>query len=239
MRKNILFILAVSLIFVSCGPNSKYIKRIQSLEEGVTNPTTIAELEDAISKYENRVEDIIAAEAQTGIWYKILATRYMDNKMYGQALKAFQMAIQYYPENQNLYYFVGVCAGYMANAELDYNGTGGSSKRENYLKLAESAYLRAIELENRYARALYGLGVLYVFELDQSEKAIPVLEKLLSIENKHTDGMFVLARAYYVNYDFQKAADMYDKIISTTTSEEKRTEAENNKKTALDMLYLQ
>ena len=174
---------------------------------------------------------------QVGIWYKILGNRYLDNKMYGEALKAFQKALEYYPNNQNLYYWVGVCAGYMSHAAMDFGGTGSSEMKYNYLKLAEEAYLRAIEIEDRYVRALYGLGVLYVFELDESEKAIPYLEKLLTIDTKNIDAMFVLARAYYSSYEFDKAVAMYDKIIATTKSEEKKASAEENKKIVLDAAY--
>ena len=46
-------------------------------------------------------------------------------------------------------------------------------------------------------------GFVNVYELDETEKAIPLLEKLLTIETKDVDAMFVLARAYYVNYEFQ------------------------------------
>ena len=63
-----LFVLCACL-FVSCGPNVNYIKRVQSLEENVSSPTTVDELTDAIKKYEDRVEDIMKAEAQTGIWW--------------------------------------------------------------------------------------------------------------------------------------------------------------------------
>ena len=125
----------------------------------------------------------------------------------------------------------------MANAALDYNGTGSSQEKYNYLKLAESAYLRAIELEDRYVRALYGLGVLYVFEFDECGKAIPYLEKARSIETKNTDIMFVLARAYYVQGEYDKAVDLYDNIISITKSDQKKKEAEANKKIVLDAAY--
>ena len=233
---SILMILVISLFF-SCGVNPKQIKRMQSLEEGVSSPTTIEELKDAIQKYENRVVDVTSAAAQTGIWYKILASRYLDDGMYGEALKYYQKAIEYFPTNQNLYYWVGVCAGYMAKSSLDYNGSGNFSQKENYLKLSESAYLRALELEPTYARALYGLSVLYVFDLDESEKAIPLLEKLLTIETRNTDAMMILARAYYENYDFDSAVALYDKIISISTSPEKKAAAEANKKQALEMSY--
>ena len=207
------------------------------MEEGVSSPTTVDELRDAIGKYENRINDIMIAEQQTGIWWKILGSRYLDEGMYADALAAYEKAIMYYPANPNLYYYVGLCAGYMADASLDYGATGDLSKRENYLKLSESAYTRAIELNPTYTRALYGLAVLYVFELNESAKAIPLLEKFLSIETKDTDAMFVLARAYYVNYEFQLAIDMYDRIIATTSSEQIKAEAKANKKIVMDIMH--
>lgn len=225
-----------------CTKSNKAIIRMQKLEEGVSSPTTEAELKEAIEKYENRIADMQLATSQVGIWYKMLAVRYLDAKpkpMYGEALKYFQKAIQIYPENQNLYYYVGICAGYMAKASLDYGATGERTTTEkyNYLKLSESAFLRAIELEPKYGRALYGLGVLYVFDLDQSEKAIPHLEKLLSFDTRNFDAMFVLARAYYVQGDYEKAASLYDKIASQTKSEQKKQEALSNKKIVLDASY--
>ena len=235
----VLFIFTACMIFCGCeGKSSKTIIRLQKMETGVHSPTTEAELKEAIKKYNDRVMDVQLANSQIGIWYKMLATRYLDAKMYGEALKNFQTAIQYYPANQNLYYYVGVCAGYMAQASLDYNATGSQSQeRFNYLKLSESAYLRAVELEPRYVRALYGLGVLYVFELDQCEKAIPYLETALDVETKNSDIMFVLARAYYVEGQFDKAVELYDRIISVTKSEQKKKEAEANKKIVLDTSY--
>ena len=49
--------------------------------------------------------------------------------------------------------------------------------------------------------------------------------------------MFVLARAYYSNYEFDKAVALYDKIIATTKSAEKKADAEANKKVVLDASY--
>jgi len=234
---SVLILFCFIFVFLGCGVNTKTIKRMQLLEEGISNPSTVEELEDAINKYQKRVEDIIMAEQQTGIWYKMLGSRYLDNQMYGKALESFQKATEYYPANQNLFYYVGVCAGFMAQQALDYGAIGSTAQKYNYLKLAEEAYLRAIELDPSYARALYGIGVLYVFELEEPDKAIPFLEKLLKIETKNTDAMFVLANAYYSTYDFDKAVKMYDLIIETTTSAEKKAQAEANKKTVLDKAY--
>lgn len=237
MKKIVFFILTCLFLFSSCGVSNKRIIRMQKMEEGVGSPTSIEELKTAIEKYDARIADLQLSQSQVGIWYKILGTRYLDNKMYGEALKAFQSALQYYPDNQNLYYYVGICAGYMSHTALDYNATGNMEQKYNYLKLAETAYLRAIEIEPRYSRALYALSVLYVYELDEPAKAIPYLERVLDIEKKHTDAMFVLARAYYSTYEFDKAVEMYDKIISVTTSDKKKADAEANKKIVLDASY--
>lgn len=241
MKKYKIYLMAivtVAFIVVACnGGNVKTVKRMQAMEEGVASPTTEAELKDAIQKYQSRVEDITQANKQIGIWYKMLGSRYLDEQMYGEALEAFRMATTYYPANQNLYYYVGVCAGHMANQALDYGATGSTSQKFNYLKLAESAYLEAIELDPKYARALYGIGVLYLFELDEPEKAIPYLETLAEIERRNVDGLFLLANAYYQTFEFDKAVEIYDRIISTTTSEENKSQAEANKRQVLQSAY--
>lgn len=242
MKKNyLIFTLALfglSLFFFSCnGTNAKTIKRMQALEEGVASPTTEAEIKEAIQKYQTRVEDIALANQQIGIWYKMLGSRYLDNQMYGEALEAFRMATTYYPANQNLYYFVAVCAGFMANQALDYSATGSTAQKFNYLKLAESAYLEAIKLDPKYARALYGIGVLYIFELEEPGKAIPYLETLAEVEKRNVDGLFLLANAYYQTFEFERAMEIYDEIISITTSSEDKAQAEANKRKVLETAY--
>ncbi len=237
-RKSIFMVIVTVLMLCGCTKSSKTIIRMQKMEEGVGSPTTKEELKEAIKKYQDRVYDMQIAQGQIGIWYKMLGTRYLDTKMYGEALKCFQKAIELYPDNQNLFYWVGVCAGYMAKASLDFEATGATtSQRYNYLKLAESAYRRAIELDERYGRALYGLAIIYIYEMGEVEKGIPYLERFLDIEKRNTDAMFRLAEAYYLNYDFDKAADLYDRIISLTKDEKKKALAEQNKKTVLDAAY--
>ena len=113
MKNKTIFAVLFGIIVLlsSCGVSNKRIIRLQKMEERVGNPTTIEELTDAIAKYDERIADLQLSEQQVGIWYKILGTRYLDNKMYGKALESFQTALKYYPDNQNLYYYVGVCAG--------------------------------------------------------------------------------------------------------------------------------
>ena len=157
--------------------------------------------------------------------------------MYGQSLSALQKAVQYYPQNQNLFYYIGVSAGYMAKASLDFNADGKSTERDNYLLLAEAGYKRAVELDQDYVKAFYGLSVLYVLEMNQPARALPLLEKVLALEPKNEEAMMLLGHAYYLTYDYEAAVSMYDKVIATSKSKERKQAATANKKAVLDDIY--
>jgi tetratricopeptide (TPR) repeat protein len=231
--------LCFALVLTGCSQGNAAFKRMQAMEEGVSHPTSAADLQAAIKKYQKRAEDVVLAQGQVGVWYKMLGSRYLEEKMYGEALGAYQKAAAYYPDNQNLHYWIGISAGYVAQTLHTYTSAVAmeSTERYAYFKMAESAYLRALELDSRYARALYALGVLYVFELEDPALGIPYLERYVAQETRDTSGMFALARAYYETYRFDKALEMYDLILSTPTSPERRAEAEMNKTVVLEAAH--
>lgn len=235
-------IAAASVTCVSCGQSYNAIKRMQKMEEGVSSPTTKEELKEAIAKYDRRAIDLATTQAQEGIWWKILGSRYLDEQEYGLAYEAFQKAVEFYPNNANLYFYLAVCAGYIANSKIDWNVSADGSANQikmRYLKVCEESYQRALSIDPKYYRAMYGIGVLYVFQMEEPEKAIPYLENFLGTQTKDTDGMFVLARAYYETLQFDKAVSLYDKIIELKPNAEKVRDAEANRKTVLDMQYKQ
>ena len=230
MKKRFCFvIITLLLIFIleSCNKVTS-IRRLQELEEGVSNPNTEAELKDAIRKYEKRVDDIIIAEERIGIWYKILGSRYMDQKMYKKALKAFQSALEYYPENPNLFYQAGLAASLTAKNSLDFELTGTDIEKKRYFSLAVSAYTRALEIDPKHSKAVYALSVLYIFELNRPAEAIPILEKIAEWEKKPIDHLFLLGTAYYMTGENEKAIAVYERIIEISSSAEKKAQAESN-----------
>ena len=230
MKKRFCFvIITLLLIFIleSCNKVTS-IRRLQELEEGVSNPNTEAELKDAIRKYEKRVDDIIIAEGRIGIWYKILGSRYMDQKMYKKALKAFQSALEYYPENPNLFYQAGLAASLTAKNSLDFELTGTDIEKKRYFDLAASAYNRALEIDSKHSKAVYALSVLYIFELNRPAEAIPILEKIAEWEKKPIDHLFLLGTAYYMTGENEKAIAVYERIIEISSSAEKKAKAESN-----------
>lgn len=212
-------------------------RRIGGMGPAGAPPDTIEGLKTAIAAYEGRVQELLTVSAQAGIYYKILAVRLMDRGLYGEALDALERAVFYFPEDATLHYLTGVCAGIMAKSTHDYGATGSDQETQRRYALAEDAYKRALELDGRYTRALYGLAVLYVFELDRSADAIPLLERLLEIEKNHVEGMFVLARAYLLQGETQKAADLYGRIEQIASDPEKKKAAAENRKAVLDGMY--
>ncbi len=230
MKKRFLVLLfaVFSLAFFSACNYNNRIKRLQELEEGVSSPATEAELKEAIKKYERRVDDIIIAEGRIGVWYKMLGSRYMDKKMYKKAMECFKAALEYYPENQNIFYQVGLAASLIAKNTLDFELTGTDIEQKRYYALAVSSYKRAIEIEPKYSKAISALSVLYLFELDKPQEAIPLLESVVEREQKPLQHLFLLARAYYMIGENEKAVSAYEKIISLTGSAEQKKEAENN-----------
>ena len=230
MKKRFCFVIITLLLILILGSCNKVtsIQRLQELEEGVSNPNTEAELKDAIRKYEKRVDDIIIAEGRIGIWYKILGSRYMDQKMYKKALKAFQSALEYYPENPNLFYQAGLAASLTAKNSLDFELTGTDIEKKRYFDLAASAYNRALEIDSKHSKAVYALSVLYIFELNRPAEAIPILEKIADWEKKPIDHLFLLGTAYYMTGENEKAIAVYERIIEISSSAEKKAKAESN-----------
>ena len=230
MKKRFCFVIITLLLILILGSCNKVtsIRRLQELEEGVINPNTEAELKDAIRKYEKRVDDIIIAEGRIGIWYKILGSRYMDQKMYKKALKAFQSALEYYPENPNLFYQAGLAASLTAKNSLDFELTGTDIEKKRYFDLAVSAYTRALEIDPKHSKAVYALSVLYIFELNRPAEAIPILEKIAEWEKKPIDHLFLLGTAYYMTGENEKAIAVYERIIEISSSAEKKAKAESN-----------
>ena len=199
-------------------------------------PATIEGLKTAIAAYEQQIEQHVKDAAQTGVYWKILASRLQDKGLHFEALDALERALYYYPEDAALHYMTGVSAGYAAKNVHDFPG-GEAGLRDRYFGLAEEAYLRAIELDGRYLRPRFGIAVLYLFELERPAEAVPHLRAYLDISSRDVNAMFLLARAYYMTGEEEEALRLYERIIGTTRDPDKRREAENNRQLIMERRY--
>jgi tetratricopeptide (TPR) repeat protein len=204
-------------------------RRIAELSPRGGVPATIEGLRSAIAIYEEAIEEHVRDAAQAGAYWKILAVRLADRGMHRDALDALEMAIRYYGEEPTLFYLTGVSAAIVAKNSLGFSREGAPAERSHYFSMAERAYLRAIELDGTYAKPRYGLGILYTFELERPAEAIPQLEKYLELMSRDVDAMFALARAYYMTGSYEKAIDLYDRIIVSAKDTNQQNEARNNR----------
>jgi tetratricopeptide (TPR) repeat protein len=216
--------------------NRELAKRIAELSPRGGPPETIEGLRQAIALYEAQIERNVQEGAQTGTYWKILAIRLADRGMHRDSLAALERAIYFNAGDPTIYYLTGVSAGITAKSIVGFN-SGAAAEREHFFKLSENSYKRALELDSQYNKPMYGLGVLYTFELDRPLEAIPHLERYLQLLPNDISAMFVLARAYFMTENFQPAIDLYDRIISRTKDARVRAEAQNNREIVAERMY--
>jgi tetratricopeptide (TPR) repeat protein len=200
-------------------------KEIDSFNPRQGVPSTIEGLRQAIAHYEKKIEAHVKDAAQTGVYWKILGTRFRDKGMHVEALNAYQKAVQYNTDDAVLHYLIGVSAASAAKAaygQQDYEAAF-------FYATAERGYKTAIDLQEGYTQALYALAVLYVFELESPQDAIPLFENYRKYNSADVDGLFVLARAYFMTENYEQAAAVYDEIIGKAKDKAKKDEAAYNK----------
>ncbi len=218
--------LLAALLLGGCRrPGQGYIEPMRQLEPGGTQTTTqIEELKRSIEGNRAEVEAKVKAAQDLGVQSKMLALAYLDRGMYGLALEALDSAIAVYPENPILFYYAGASAGRMAKAEV-----ADPARVTVLFSRAEASYRRAISLDPGYVNALYGLAVLYAFELDRPADAVPLLDTVLTKEKKNLDAMFLLARVDYTLGRLDAALAEYDRILASSPSEPLKKQAEANR----------
>ncbi|MCL2265065.1 MAG: tetratricopeptide repeat protein [Treponema sp.] len=221
----------------STRTNRELAKRMTEISPRGNTPETIEGLRQAIALYEDQIERNIREGAQTGIYWKILAIRLADRGRHNEALEALERAVYFNMEDPVLYYLTGVSAATAAKSAVGFSGNALREK-EQYYQLAENAFLRALEIDITYARPMYGLGVLYAFDLDgRADDAIVYIERYLQILPSDFSAMFVLARAYILIEDYYRAIEIYDRIIDRARDKNFKEDAQNNRDAVQEFLY--
>ena len=220
---------ACAVLLTACRPqNESMIRQLSELESprydgGEIPDERIRELREGIRLHEEQIRATVQSARQLGVFHRMLAIEYINRSMFGLALEELDRAIRIDPENPQLFFYAGVSAGRFAKAMLD------AAERERYLLRAETAYRRAIDLDANHVNALYGLAVLYSFEMDRPEEAEPLLTRILERQTRHLQAMALLARVYAATDRLEEAARMYTRLADTTGDSEIRREALRNR----------
>ncbi|MCX7031744.1 MAG: tetratricopeptide repeat protein [Spirochaetes bacterium] len=210
-----------------------WIEPLKTLEPGGTpSNAAIEELRKGIDRYQAEVDRKVSAAQNLGVYWKMLALKYVDNGMFVLALDALDEAVAVYPENPILFQYMGVSAARAAKGRV-----ADAAEQARLLARAEAAYRRAIFLDPTYVNALYGLSVLLALELDRPADAEPLLATVLEREPKNLDALFLLGRIAYAGGRYEDAVDCYDRILAARPPEKLRDQAEQNMRQVKGALY--
>ncbi len=203
------------------GDYKKAAKRYLFLQTEILNIISeIENLEKTLSEEKGEIEISSDDLEKLGEFSKMLSVHLMREEMYEKALFYLKKALSYYPENSILLYKAALCSARTAKFTID------NEKKNRLFNDSEKYYLSALAKNPDYTAALYGLAVLYIFELDRSFESEKYLLHILEVEKKHVEAMFLLGRVYVLKGEDNKAIEMYEKIISYSNVKEKKRKAE-------------
>jgi tetratricopeptide (TPR) repeat protein len=225
---------AMALLSVSCSKRPDWIKTFFTLEGRTEKmdlpPNTPKELEETVGKYRKIVEKKVEAGNYEAYYLRLLGSAYLARRMYGEALKAFEASAALTPANAPLFYYMGLCSAYVGKS---LTGPDDLPKSRSYLLAAERNYLRALELDPANDKSMYGLAVLYAFELGRPAEAVPLAERYLGINSEDDGARFVLARAYVLTGRIDEAVSVYATIEEKTKNPASREDAKRNREALL------
>ncbi len=235
MKKTLFLLVLISILalFFSCDKTrTKILERILPTESGdyeneEISRKRIKELEDSIAKYSKDVERVVSANAEIGVYYRMLALEYFDFKMYKHALENLEKSMEYYPTNPVLFYYSGLSKANIARSEID------EAKSLLMLREAETYYTRAIKLRKNYSDAMYALAILYMFDLYSLDDARPLLEKLISIDPQNWEALSLYARYNVEIGDFDTAIEIYNEISEKAWDDGMKEQAALNRDSLL------
>lgn len=220
---------AASLAFTGCGGDGDselpqpLIDLSSSQYRGQEiNPARVAELEAALARYQNEIEETVRRQAELSVFYKSLGVAYLEEGMFGLAAETLMKATAIDATNPVLFYLIGVASAQQALASID-DGAQATHHAD-----AEQAYARAIDIDPTYVDALYALSVLLLYELDRARDAESYIDRVLTSEPGNINAMFVRAALMAASGRPERAIEQYQVIISTSSSEERRERARQN-----------
>jgi len=195
----------------------------ESYRDSEISEKTVDELQEAIKLLKNEVERTVEAGIRLAVYYKMVAQKYMEQELYGLAADFYAKTLEIHPTNKLVAYRLGICTAQMVRAVPDADSQKAGFER------ALGYHLYALELDPSFEDALYAVSVLYIFELDAIADAETHLEKLLSLDPGHINGMFLLARVYAHYGRIEDAISLYDEIIRSSNNEPQIEQAKKNR----------
>lgn len=189
----------------------------------IESDTSVQELKKDIKRQTKFLNSVLVASQKLGRNYYLLGLKFIDYQMYSEALKYLQMAMEYYPENPELFYNAGVCYGWLAEAQTD------PRKKKEYLNQARFNLERALKLMPNHAHSLLALAVLYSYNFDMAYQAKELIKRYNVIESPTVTSQFVEAHIAVQTMDEARAIELYSDLALTAPTTKEREKAAFNR----------
>ncbi|MBN2509643.1 MAG: hypothetical protein JXB03_05175 [Spirochaetales bacterium] len=228
-RKAVCIGLSLFCILLVCGcdsPRKNYLERLLKLESADGSPVVpeerIRELKNEIRAVEEEVRTYVDLERELGTFYKMAAVDFFDGGNFRPALENFIKAMEIHGESPSLPYYAALCAAHLGKA------AGQTPERQAYYIRAEEYYLHSIRISPGFEDSMYGLAVLYLYELNRPGDGFDYIQRYLEIRPSSVKGHFVRAAAYATAGRTEDAIDDYRWIVDNAKDPEEQIEARRN-----------
>ncbi len=193
--------LLLSLTLYACGDLNCRDMTSSSLRR-YGAPERIEKINKEITSLEKNKNDAKAIE-RLGDLHEQLATIYLDQDDFNNALANINKAFFYKRNTPYLNYLAGLIYGHFS--------TKSGSKED--VEKAEQYYRKAIELKNDYTEALHALAMLLFFSKKERNEPIKIVEDLYVKHPSNYRVRFTLGRFYYESGRKQDALDVYNALM--------------------------
>ncbi len=155
-----------------------------------------AESEDKLPQAMQELQAALRLEEDNVQAYILLGLLQQGAKKYDEAIRYFEKAQQYAPQEAQVLLLV-------ASA---YTHAAAASKNAAQAEKALQAYQRVLQLDGRYAPSVqFGMGMVYLVALRQPDTAVGYLEKAAESTTNVADVHRLLIQAYYDTRRYEQA----------------------------------
>jgi tetratricopeptide (TPR) repeat protein len=163
----------------------RHIEAAERAEREGTLPQALQEVQAALRLEEDNVQA-----------YIMLASLQQSAKKFDEAIRSFEKAQQYAPQEIQLMLLVAVAYTHAATESHD------AAKAEKALQI----YQQVLQRDERYAPSVhFGMGKVYLVALQQPENAVGHLEKAAEATTNVAEAHRLLIQAYYDTRRYEQA----------------------------------
>jgi len=188
--------------------------------------------EDLLPIWEEAVKNALAIDSDLGEAYASLAAIHASHKRYDEAETAYQKAIELSPNYASAYsWYSGFLGRYPLRiqeqvdlarkaVELDPRSSvfranlGRGYRGQGLYTLAEGQFQKVIEINPDFAPGYSDLAFLYMFEMSQFDKALPLARKASDLDPGNHGYNMLLVFNYMQLGDLEAIHNVREKLVS-------------------------